>query len=202
MDCELIAFAVTKLHIDFVSAIKVDKGNQSVQFGPRGEVTSMNFGMNFGAHKDNERQFQMTLGVKFSEQTKEKTPLGYQVEANVIGILMVSKEVPVEKISHIVQLNGVNLLYGTMRGVIFNATGSFIVGPMMIKSLTAQEILGTLAKPPPPVPETPVVAESKPKDTKRAARNRRSPAQEGVASAQRVLAALDKRDDPKVAKKR
>ena len=194
MDCELVAFAVTKLHVDFIPEIKKEEGTPgSVQFGARGEQTTMQFSVNLAVHKDIERQFQMTIGVRFTEETKEKVPFGYQVEVSVIGVIKVSDEVPTEKIVHIAQLNGVNLLYGTIRGVVFSATGAFIVGPMMIKSLTAQEILGTLTKPPAdPTAAQPV----NPVHSKRASRKRRAPAQEGVAGAQKVLAALLERHDP------
>lgn len=198
MDCELMAFGVTKLHVDFLPQIKKEEGKSSQQFGPRGEETTMKFSVNFAVHKDNERQFQITLGAKFSEHTKENVPLGYLVEVGVIGVVVVSKDVDSEKVAKVAQLNGVNLLYGTMRGIVLNATGGFVAGPLMTKSLTAQEILGTLIKAPESKPEPTQVI---PKSSKRPVRNRPSPTQEGVSSAQSVLRKVLAKADPARPKK-
>ncbi len=198
MNCELLAFAVTKLHVDYIQAKKSEDSTPN-QFESRGEQTQINFGMNLGRHITNERQFQMTLSVKASEQTKEAIPLGFRVEASVIGVLMVSAEVPLDEVLRAAQMNGVSLLYGTLRGIVLTTTSCFPPsGGMMLKAMSPADILGTLKFPLPTNQARGSDARKSVVSAARPARKRReSPAVAGVTSAQKVLAALAEKDDPK-----
>jgi preprotein translocase subunit SecB len=192
MACELAGFAATKLHIDFVI---VEKGELQ-----RGELTSVQFGLDIGRHLTDENNFQLTLRAKFSEHTKEKVAMGFQLEAAVTGIIKVSSDTPKEKVQHLAEINGINMLYGTLRGIVLSATGIFPKGPLMLRSFVPSEILNSALGNQPSSEhkeEQPPREENKPGVTSRTRRKRRSPEEEGVKSAQRAVASVVEKADPK-----
>jgi preprotein translocase subunit SecB len=186
MSCELLTCVVTRLHIDF----SADESSE----GRRGEFLTMNFNIEAGKHVTEERQYRITLTAKFSEHSKEKKPIGFQVESTIVGFFKISDDVDKERISVHAQMNGVNTLYGTLRGVIMSATGTFPVGPMILKSRMPHEIIGSIT---PPV-DSPEVAPSKMARRKRSAHSEEA----GVKSAQRVLAKVREKADPEATAKR
>lgn len=185
MSFELITCAVTHLRIDFVAPSDFD--------GSRGAVITMNFDSGIARHVTELRKFKIFLTAKFSEHTEDKIPLGFQVDTSITGFVRVSEDIPDEKVAAYAHMNGVNSLYGTLRGVIMSATGVFPTGPMILKSRTAHQIIG-VPDPSKAGPEKPINEIAK--VSSRTSRPRRKPVEEGVASGQRVFSKVLAKADP------
>lgn len=185
MSCELLTCALTRIHVDFVA----DEDHPEI---PRGEVLTMTFKVEMGKHHADDRQFRLLLAANFSEHTNEKK-LGFQVETTIVGFFRVSDDVDSETVVGHAQSHGINTLYGTLRGIVMTATASFPTGPMILKSRTAQQILGIKNIPKSQVVHSAALGVRK--------RKRQKPAEDGVAAAQRVFAKVLEKADPK-AKKR
>ena len=184
MSCELLTCALTRLHVDFAAA----EDHPDI---PRGEVITMKFKVEMGKHQSDDRQFRLSLGANFSEHTNE-TKLGFQVETIIIGFFRVSDDVDSETVVGHAQSHGINTLYGTLRGIVMTATASFPGGPMILKSRTAQQIIG--------VENMQKASHVRPQ--KAGLRKRKPHGEEaGVKSAQRVFAKVLEKADPKAAKK-
>lgn len=194
---ELLNFAISSLHVDFVESPKAK--------APRGEQIGMNFEIHFGQHATTKRQYRVEIQSSISEVTPGIGPLGFQVKATIVGIVKVRDDVPDGDVLGLVQVGSVNVLYGTLRGVIACATGVFPTGPLILRSLTPADIIGVKLEQGGVSAKTPEKLEdnqdAKPKSVVRAARKRRSPAQDGVASAQRVFTKVLAKADPKAVKK-
>ncbi len=133
MACDLLGFVVNRLHVDYV----IHEGNPR----QRGEVISIQFGIEFARNTKEDRQFRMVLKAIFSEKTKDKKPLGYQVDSVVTGIIKAPDDIPADQVQFHAEINGAAILYGTLRGIIFNATGVFPGGQMVLKSIPPNDIL-------------------------------------------------------------
>jgi hypothetical protein len=124
------------------------------------------------------------------------------VEAVLTGVVRVRDGIPDEKIAPTAQLNGIQLLYGAMRGIVLSVTGAFPTGPMLLRAFTTKEILDSISNSL-KEKESQKIA---PKETEHRvsgrSRVRKSPAEEGVASANRVFGEILEKADPKAAKKR
>lgn len=131
--CQLKHFAVTRLHVDWAIVPKVKH--------PRGEHIECKFGVSVFKHLQSSNEFKVELRASFSEVTKGSLPHGFQVEVVIVGLLSFSPELNEETLQRLVHLNGVNVLYGTLRGIVASASGVFPFGPMIIPSLSPQEIL-------------------------------------------------------------
>ena len=134
MQLELLNFALSSLHVDFVESQQAKS--------PRGEQLGMNFEIHLGQHATIKRQFRVELQASISEQTPRIGPVGFQVKASIVGIVKVQDDVSDDMALSIAQVGGVNVLYGTLRGVIATATGVFPTGPMILRSLTPKDIIG------------------------------------------------------------
>lgn len=186
MASELLSCALTRLHIDFIQVEGVDRY--------RGEITTMHFSLEMSRHVKEERQFKVTLKAAFSEHSKDNVQHGFQVEASILGFVRISTDVAEDVVSRHAALNSVNTLYGTLRGLILGATGAFPAGPMILKSLTAQEIIDTLKD----------RTRTEGRSVKRTAHRLRSlsqtkhqqPSEEGIKSAQKVFAKVLEQADP------
>lgn len=181
MSCELLTCALTRLHVDFAA----DEDHPDM---PRGEVITMNFKFEMGKHQKDDRQFRLSLAANFSEHTSEKK-LGFQVETTIVGFFRVSDDVDMKTVVGHAQSHGINTLYGTLRGIVMTATASFPTGPMILKSRTAQQILGIKNIP-----------DSQGGRSGVRKRKRQTPAEDGVAAAHRVFAKVLEKADPKAKK--
>jgi hypothetical protein len=89
---------------------------------------------------------------RFFQRTAAGALLGFQVEAKVVALVTVSDAVPEGKLQSFVHGNAVNVLYGTLRGLVASATGVFPYGPLILPSISANEILASIQAQPAKTP--------------------------------------------------
>jgi len=142
---------MTEFQLDHVAVLKMHADWEPLAGGgvPIFDRVQSAFSLNIGRHESKLRQFRINFAARFQQLTKENEPVGYKVEAQLVGIATVAASVTEEKLSEIVHLNSVNSLYGTLRGLIVAATGAFPIGPFITPSLSAKDILLTLQPPKP-----------------------------------------------------
>lgn len=139
-DFQLEHFALTKMHADWIAPTS--------EAETKVEQIESNFSCHVFRHQELPRQFKVELAGRFSQRTAAGARIGFQVEAQLAALATVSDAVPEEKLQSFVRANAVNVLYGTLRGLVASTTGVFPFGPLILPSLSANEILASIqAKP-------------------------------------------------------
>lgn len=138
--------------------------------------------------------FRVSLIVRLGPTASGGIP-PYSGEFIVLGFFRVRPDFPESEASNMVAVNGASLLYGAVREMAasLSARGP---GPMLtLATLNFAEILGQQH----PANQAAARLLTK-KPTRHFRRHRESPSEEGVAAAQRVLAKVIAKADPKAAK--
>lgn len=129
---QLDEFYLTKLSIDFV----IPQSNVEI---------SSDFDLGFDyqtlAHSEDPLRRKMILSVKGMQKDTSGNPLAFQVRCDIVGIFVLPEDLATETRESLFLLNGVSILYSTLRGVIGSATGSFPTGTLCLPTVLPQDVI-------------------------------------------------------------
>ena len=83
----------------------------------------------------------MTLLVKGEDVVEKAENVGYKFETIIVGRYRIENAKSPDLESRLSRLNGVSLLYSTLRGMLSNVTGSFEFGKVTLPSINPQAIV-------------------------------------------------------------
>lgn len=129
---QLDDFALTRLHVNWRPPSK-----PTVDIG---ELTSR-FDYNVAINAKDKKRFKLDLYLKIVEIGKQQAAVGYEIEADLVGIFSFPEETDQETRQKLVRVNGVNLLYSTFRGVLCGVTGVFPGGKLVLPTIMPVEIV-------------------------------------------------------------
>jgi preprotein translocase subunit SecB len=125
-------FFVTRLHIDWrqptASAVDIDRLNLTCDY-------------NVAYNAQDNSMFKMELSVRLSQVGKQQADVGYIIEADLVGLFSFPTEVDAEDRQMLVRVNGINLLYGTLRGILANMSGVFPSERLVLPAINPMDIV-------------------------------------------------------------
>lgn len=83
----------------------------------------------------------MRLEVFFKGVTKKDEPIGHQIECVINGEFLIPEEMDVDKREGLLRVNGLSILYSTLRGVLGNLTGSFPGDKLCLPTIVPNELV-------------------------------------------------------------
>ncbi len=113
---ELENYFLTRLHLDF----NLPK-NAEVHI----ENLTTEFDLDSLINKSNPLLRRLTLRVNAAEYTKEREQVGYQLECEITGQFKIPDDIPEEHREGLLRVNGISILYSTLRGILGSLSGSF-----------------------------------------------------------------------------
>ncbi len=88
----------------------------------------------------------MDFRFKLQEQTADQKPLGFRLTVEIVGFFTIGDQIPPEKVELQTRVNGVSVLYGILRGLVANVTGSFPVGKLVLPTVMPQDIVNDVER--------------------------------------------------------
>ena len=130
---QLEQFLLTRLQIDYTfpdssPAISVDSVDCS-------------FDYDVASHAQEPRRRMMRLRVAFQEVDEKKQNIGYTIQCDMTGFFTFTESTPKDKEEFIIRVNGFNMLYGALRGVLATTTAVFLGGRFSIPNVMPNEIV-------------------------------------------------------------
>lgn len=130
---ELEEYSLTKLHVEF--KFPDDRENVEVS-GNR-----MTFDYDIHTHKEEQRRFRMCLRFKLEQCDSENIPVAYQVQSEMYGFLVFDESCEWDECEKLVRINGLSLLYSTLRGYLATVGGLFPMGKIQLPAIMPQDIV-------------------------------------------------------------
>lgn len=129
---QLEDFAITRLHINWRPPTK-----------PTVDISKLTnqFDYNVAINAKDKKRFKLDLFLKLAEVGKQQAAVGYEIEADLVGIFNFPEEADQETRQKLVRVNGVNLLYSTFRGLLSGVTGAFPGGKLVLPTIMPAEIV-------------------------------------------------------------
>lgn len=109
-------------------------------------------------HRDDARRRMLKLKVQFQEQDEKQQKVGYHIDCEIVGFFAFTESTPQGKEEAVLRINGFNLLYGALRGLLATTTAVFPAGRFTVPNVMPNEIVADIerrreaAKPPPAIP--------------------------------------------------
>lgn len=130
--CQLEEFFLNKLHLDF----QAPASGQEL-------VTQLRFSFDYdvGTHKTDANRYRLTLEVTCHEATAAGKKTGNAVEVEITGFFSFPDGTDRKKMNLLVRVNGVSILYGILRGIVANNTGTFPHGKFLLPTVMPQDIV-------------------------------------------------------------
>jgi hypothetical protein len=130
---QLEEHALTRLHVDFISP-------------PSGEMLidslESTFSYQVGVHNADTRRYRLNFNCKFEEACdRDKTRAGFKIDCEIVGLFLFDDDVDVAEREKLIRLNGVSVLYSTLRGILAVATGIFPGRRFLLPMTLPQEIV-------------------------------------------------------------
>ena len=99
------------------------------------------YGYEVGRHQTEPTRWRMEFRAEFLQLVDENTPAGYHVKSKIVGFLKLEDQLDEQKAAHAVRVNGVGILYGTLRGIVANSTGTFNLGVFYLPSIIPTDVV-------------------------------------------------------------
>jgi hypothetical protein len=102
------------------------------------------FGHGLAAHAQDAKRYKLDLKIRCFQQTQEAKAIGYTIEADISGFFTLPAEMekkPHEEREHFTRVQGINLLYSTLRGLLGGMTGAFPGGKFILPTIMPQQIV-------------------------------------------------------------
>lgn len=131
-------FKLLKLKIDW----RPPQQKKSVKV----EEMTCDFDYQIGRHSKNALRYRMILDMRIREIGKEQKDVGYLIEAKLAGFFSFPKDTEVQKRELFARVNGLNLLYGTFRGVLSGVTGNFPGSQLVLPTIDARAVVADIEK--------------------------------------------------------
>lgn len=129
---QLEDYFLTRLHVDF-----------SFPNGEEVHVEELSIDFDFDSltHRDDPLRRMLTLRVRAGEQTSDGEPVAHQLECEINGHFRIPEEIPEDHREGLVCVNGVSILYSTLRGIIGNLSGSFPAGRLCLPTINPEDVV-------------------------------------------------------------
>jgi hypothetical protein len=130
----------------FLTRLAVDYGFPGT--GPNRDVASVNSSFNYEVltHQDDARQRQLQLQLEFQELDEKQQPIGYHIQCEMVGFFSFTETTPKGKEEVVIRVNGLNLLYGALRGVFATTMAVFPGGRFSLPNIMPNEIVADIEK--------------------------------------------------------
>ncbi len=108
---------------------------------------SASWGYDIHNHRDDPKRFRFTLRAVVVELGDDMKQWGVSLDAEIVGFFRHSDNgLDPNAEAYSKRLNGISLLYGTLRGVVAATTGFFPQGKMILPTIMPQEIVEAVEK--------------------------------------------------------
>ena len=134
----LDAYFLTRLQVDYAFPV----GSPTVTVA---SVVS-NFDYEVMNHRDEPRRRMLRLKVQFQETDEKEQKVGYHIECEMVGFFSFTDSTPQGKEEITIRVNGFNLLYGTLRGIMATTTAAFPGGRFNVPSVMPNEIVADIER--------------------------------------------------------
>ncbi len=124
----------------FLTRLKVDF-NFHDDVEVREKQVSLDFDYDVLTHQDDPLLRMLTLKVGVSEIAEDGSKVGYQVECEINGQFRIPEDIKEDQREGLLRINGVSILYSTLRGIIGNLSGSFPVGRFCLPTILPQDVV-------------------------------------------------------------
>ena len=132
---QLEDFAITRLHIDWIPP----------KDGPvKLKELQSEFDYNVAVQAKDNRRYKLELQLSFQEAGVEQTDIGFRIAATTVGVFVFEPNTTTEDRKRLVRINGVNILYGTFRGVLVGVTGAFPGGKFLLPTILPNRIVAEI----------------------------------------------------------
>ena len=84
--------------------------------------------------------------MRVSAKSEVTPPIGIAFEAEIVGFFTFPEGTESTRIEQLVRLNGCTVLYGVLRGLIANTTGSFPGGKFILPTFMMQDVVAEVEK--------------------------------------------------------
>ena len=123
-------FFISKMHVEWSNAI------------PENEKKSSNPWIDYDVlrNEKNPLLFMMRLAVDALYMDKPEK-CGYCIKTEILGFFSFSEDAKEEEIQYLSHLNGLQILYGILRGQIALVTGSFPMGIYTLPSIYMEDVI-------------------------------------------------------------
>jgi hypothetical protein len=97
-----------------------------------------------GNHRNEPRRRMLRLKVEFQESDDKQQKVGYRIQCEIVGFFSFTESTPPGKEEIVIRVNGFNLLYGTLRGVLATTTAIFPGGRFSVPNVMPNEIVADI----------------------------------------------------------
>jgi preprotein translocase subunit SecB len=97
------------------------------------------FDYEVGQHSTEHSRFRLALQYKTVSATPQ--PVGYAVQAEIVGFFRFPDGMEQEKMDYLIRLNGCTILYGILRGQIANLTGVFPRRKLVLPTFMMKDVV-------------------------------------------------------------
>lgn len=105
------------------------------------EQVSLDFDYDVLTHPDDPLRRMVSLRVGVRQVAKDGSKVGHQVECKIHGQFRIPEDIKEDQREGLLRINGVSILYSTLRGIIGNLSGSFPVGRFCLPTILPQDVV-------------------------------------------------------------
>lgn len=115
---------------------------------PNINVASVNSTFNYEAltHRDDPRQRQLKVQMEFQELDEKQQKVGYHITCELVGFFTFTDTTPKGQEEIVLRVNGLNMLYGALRGVFATSLAVFPGGRFSIPNIMPKEIVADIER--------------------------------------------------------
>ncbi len=97
-------------------------------------------------HVKDPRRRMLKFRLAIQELGANQQKLGHRVECEIVGLFSFTDATPKGKEEIVIRVNGINMLYGALRGLLTAAMGAFPAGRFVLPSIMPQDIVTDVEK--------------------------------------------------------
>jgi hypothetical protein len=135
---QLDNYCLTRLEVNYRP---LDDGGAS-----KADSVKMDLDYDVLNHLDDTNQRMLRFRTEFEEFDAEDRPTGYHIRCTILGQFHFTETTPKGKEEYIIRVNGVNILYGLLRGILGTTTGQFQSGRFLPPSFMPAELVADVEK--------------------------------------------------------
>jgi preprotein translocase subunit SecB len=129
---QLEDYYLTKLHIDWRAPSRSEVNVEEIKTGLDYDVA---------VHAKERHRYKLDLRIRLTETGKEQKDVGYEVEADIVGLFAFEETCEKETREKLIRLNGVSILYSTFRGILGGMTGMFQGRRLTLPTIMPNEVV-------------------------------------------------------------
>lgn len=117
-------------------------------FPKDGEGRDRNLSLSFDydalQHSEEPLRRLLRLRVAISERDADGQKIGHDIECEINGQFLVPEELEPEKQEGLLRINGLSILYSTLRGILGNVTGSFPGERLCLPTILPPDVVASI----------------------------------------------------------